>query len=451
MKYAFLEPRKAKPLIISVDLTELEEHKLLEVLRKYTEEISWSMEHLKGISPSICMHKVLLEENAKTSIEYQRRLNPVMKEVVKKEILKWMNAGFVYSISDSLWVSPVHVVPKNGGFTVERNEKNQLIPTRTVTGWRVCIVYRKLNIATRKDHFPLPFIDQMLDKLARHPHFCFLDGYSGYNQIAIALEDQEKTTFTCPYGPFAFRRMPFGLCNAPTTFQRCMMSMFSVLVEKVMEIFMEDFTVYGSSFEHCLKNLETVLQRCQDKNLALNWEKCHFMVTEWIVLGHRFSVAGLEVDHEKVSIIKTLLPPIEVKGIRSFLRHAGFYRRFIRNFSKISRPLCRLLEKDTKFVFDESCRAAFEEIKSRLVEAPIMATPDWNKEFDIVFDVSDYAMGAALGQMTDKIFRAIYYASKTFNEAQENYSTIEKQMLAMVFACEKFKPYIRGLISATVG
>ena len=424
---------------------------MLEVLRKYTEEIAWSMEDLKGISPSICMHKILLEENAKTSIEYQRRLNPVMKEVVKKEILKWMNAGFVYSISDSLWVSPVHVVPKKGGFTVERNEKNQLIPTRTVTGWRVCIVYMKLNIATRKDHFPLPFIDQMLDKLAGHPHFFFLDGYSGYNQIAIALEDQEKTTFTCPYGTFSFRRMPFGLCNAPTTFQRCMMSMFSVLVEKVMEIFMDDFKVYGSSFEHCLKNLETVLQRCQDKNLALNWEKCHFMVTEGIVLGHRFSAVGLEVDQEKVSIIKTLLPPIKVKGTRSFLRHAGFYRRFIRNFSKISRPLCRLLENDTKFVFDESCRAAFEEIKSRLVEAPIMATPDWTKEFDIVFDVSDYAMGAAFGQRTDKIFRAIYYASKTFNKAQENYSTIEKQMLAMVFAREKFKPYIRGLIRATVG
>ena len=262
MKYAFLEPRKAKPVIISADLTKLEEHKLLEVLRKYIEENACSMEDLKGISPSICMHKILLEENAKTSIEYQRRLNPVMKEVVRKEVLKWMNAGFVYSISDSLWVTPVHVVPKKGGFTMERNEKNQLIPTRTVTGWRVCIVYRKLNIETRNHHFPLPFIDQMLDKLAGHPHFCFLDGYSGYNQIAIALEDQEKTTFTCPYGTFAFRRMPFGLCNAPTTFQRCMMSMFSVLVEKVMEIFMDDFTVYGSSFEHCLKNLETVLQRC---------------------------------------------------------------------------------------------------------------------------------------------------------------------------------------------
>ena len=187
------------------------------------------------------------------------------------------------------------MVPKKGGFTVIRNEKNELIPTITVTGWRVCIDYKKLNTTTRKDHFPLPFIDQMLDRLAGHPHFCFLDGYYGYNQIAIALEDHEKTTFTCPFGTFAFRRMPFGLCNAPGTFQRCMMSIFSDLVEEVMEIFMDDFTVYGSSFEQCLHNLWTVLQMYKDKNLALNWEKCHFMVTEGIVLGHMIFAAGLEV------------------------------------------------------------------------------------------------------------------------------------------------------------
>ena len=193
-----------------------------------------------------------------------------MKEVIRKEVPKWLNAGFIYAISDSPWVSPVHVVPKKGGFTVIRNEKNELIPKRTVTGWRVCIDYRKLNTATRKDHHPLPFIDQMLDRLTGHLYYCFLDGYSGYNQIAIAPKDHEKTTFTCPYDTFAFRRMPFGLCNALVTFQRCMMSIFSDLVEEAMEIFMDDFLVYGSNFENCLENLETILQRCQDKNLALN-------------------------------------------------------------------------------------------------------------------------------------------------------------------------------------
>ena len=322
------------------------------------------------------MHKILLEENAKTSIQHQRRLNLVMKEVDKKEVLKWLNAGFIYAISNNPWVSPVHVVPKKGGFTVIMNEKNELIPLRTVIGWRVCIDYRKLNTTTRKDHYPLSFIDQMLDMLVGHFHYYFLDGYSRYNQIAIAPEDQEKTTFTCPYDTFAFRRMPFRLCNAPATFQRCMMSMFSDLVEEAMEIFMDYFSVYGSSFEHCVKNLETVLQRCQDKNLALNWEKCHFMVIEGIVLGHKISAAGMEVDQAKVVVIKILIPPTTVKGIRSFLGHADFNIRFIRDLSKISIPLCRLLEKDAKFDFDESCRFAFEEIKSKLVIAPIMLTPD---------------------------------------------------------------------------
>ena len=185
----------------------------------------------------------------------------------------------------------------------------------------------------------------MLDRLAGHSHYCFLNGYSSYNQIAIAPEDQKKITFTCPYGTFSFRRMPFGLCNAPSTFQRCMMSMLYDLVEEAMEIFMDDFSVYGSSFKNCLENLETVLQRCQDKKLALNWENFHFMVTKDIVLGHKISADGLEVDKAKVAIIKTVLPPTTVKGIRSFLGHAGFYRRFKKDFSKISRPLCRLLEK----------------------------------------------------------------------------------------------------------
>ena len=211
-----------------------------------------------------------------------------------------------------------------------------------------------------------------------------------------------------------------------------------------MEIFMDDFTVYGSSFENCLHNLGTIFHMVQDKNLALNWEKCHFMVTKCIVLEHMIFAAGLEVDQAKVSIIKNRMPPTTVKGIRSFLGHAGFYRRFIRDFSKIARPLCKLLEKDAKFKFDESCHRSFEEIISKLVEAPIMEKPDWDKEFEIMCDASDYTMGAVLGQRTEKMFKAIYYDSKTFNEAQENYSTTEKEMLAIVFACEKFRPYILG-------
>nr|GEX04905.1 DNA-directed DNA polymerase [Tanacetum cinerariifolium] len=167
-----------------------------------------------------------------------------------------------------------------GGFTVVENEENELIPTRLVTGWRVCIDYRKLNEATRKDHFPLPFMEQMLERLAGNQYYFFLDGFSGYFQILIDPKDQEKTTFTCPYGTFAYRRMPFGLCNAPGTFQRCMMAIFHDMIEKTMEVFMDDFSVFGDSFQSSLSHLEKMLKRCKDTNLYLNWEKSRFMITE---------------------------------------------------------------------------------------------------------------------------------------------------------------------------
>jgi hypothetical protein len=183
----------------------------------------------------------------------------------------------------SEWVSPVQVVPKKGGMMVVRNDKNELIPQRTVTGWRMSIDYHKLNKST-KDHFPLPSIDEMLERLAKHSFFCFLDSYSGYHQIPIHPDDQDKTTFTCPYGAYAYRRMSFGLCNAPASFQRCMMSIFSDMIEQIMEVFMDDFSAYGKTFSGCLKNLDRVLKRCVEKDLVLNWEKCHFMVREGIVL-----------------------------------------------------------------------------------------------------------------------------------------------------------------------
>ena len=268
--YAFLGDSYTFPVIVAASLTPEEEEKLLRMLREHRTALGWTISDIKGISPSICMHKILMEELYKLSIEHQRRLNPAMKEVVRTEILKLLNAGIIYAILDNSWVSPVQVVPKKGGMTVVKNDNNEFIPTRTITGWRVCMDYRKLNKAIRKDHFPLPFIDQMLDQLVRYSYYCFLDGYSGYNQIAIAPKDQEKTTFTCPYGTFAFRRMPFGLCNAPATFQCCMMAIFSDMVEDIIEIFMDDFSVFGTSFDHCLHNLALVLQRCKDKNLVLN-------------------------------------------------------------------------------------------------------------------------------------------------------------------------------------
>ncbi|KAJ9566697.1 hypothetical protein OSB04_002663 [Centaurea solstitialis] len=358
LKYAYLLEDEKLPVIISSKLNLDQERKLLELLRDHKRALGWTIADIRGISPSVCQHKIILEDNSVGKAQPQRRLNPMMKEVVKKEILKWLDAG--------------------------------------------------------------------------------------YNQIQIAPEDQDKTTFTCPYGTFAFRRMPFGLCNAPATFQRCMMSIFSDMIEDTIEVFMDDFSVIGTSFENCLENLKKCLEKCESHDLILNWEKCHFMVQEGIVLGHLVSPRGLEVDKAKIEVIMQLPEPTSVKGIRSFLGHAGFYRRFIKDFSKITKPLCNLLHVDQAFNFTSECKVAFEKIKKALVTAPIVVAPDWKLPFEVMCDASDWAVGAILGQKRKKIFHPIYYASKTLIDAQINYTTTEKELLAVVFAFDRFRSYLIG-------
>nr|GEV30749.1 reverse transcriptase [Tanacetum cinerariifolium] len=220
LKYIFLEGDDKFPVIIAKDLSVEEKAAPIKVLKSHKQAMAWKLFDIKGINLEFCTHKILMEDDFKPAVQHQRMVNPKIHDVIKKEVEKLLDTGLIYPISDSPWVSLVHCVPKNGGFIVVKNEENELIPTRLVTGWRVCIDYRKLNEATRKDHFPLPFIDQMLERLARNEYYCFLDGFSGYFQIPIDLKDQEKTTFTCPYGTFVYHRMPFGLCNAPGTFQR---------------------------------------------------------------------------------------------------------------------------------------------------------------------------------------------------------------------------------------
>nr|GFB72902.1 retrovirus-related Pol polyprotein from transposon 17.6 [Tanacetum cinerariifolium] len=249
------------------------------------------------------------------------------------------------------------------GFTVVENEENELIPTRLVTGWR------------------------------------------GTNSIVSSLidpRDQEKTTFTCPYGTFAYQRMPFGLCNAPGTFQRCMLAIFHDMVEKTMEVFMDDFSVFGNSFENCLSYLDKMLQRCEDTNLCLNWEKSHFMVKEGIVLDHKISKNEIEVDKAKVDVIAKLPHPTTVKD----------------------------------------CIKAFQMLKKKLTEAAILIAPNWDLPFELMCDASNFAIGAVLGQRHEKHFRLIHYASKTMTDAESNYTMTEKEMLAVVYAIENFRSYL---------
>ncbi|CAN6685860.1 unnamed protein product [Malus baccata var. baccata] len=288
LKYIFLGENETLPAIISSSLTAQEEEKLVRVLKEFKSALGWTLADIKGITPTTCMHHIFLEEGAKPTRDAQRRLNPPMMEVVKKEIIKLLDCGVIYPISDSRWVSPIQCVPKKSGVTVVENAENELVPTRIQTGWRVCIDYRKLNATTRKDHFPLPFLDQMFERLT------------------------------------------------------------------------------------------------------------------------------------------------------------GFYRRFIKDFSKIAQPLCRLLQKEVSFEFNEACEQPFNHLKDLLTSAPIITPPDWSTPFELMCDASDYAIGAVLGQRKNKLPHVIYYASRTLNDAQLNYSTTEKELLAVVFALDKFRSYLIG-------
>nr|GEZ44337.1 hypothetical protein [Tanacetum cinerariifolium] len=273
LEYAFLEDTEKLPVIIAKDLKDVEKEALIKVLKSHKRAIAWKISDIKGIDPKFSTHKILTEEDYKPAVQSQRMVNPKIHDVIKKEVIKLLDAGMIYPIFDSLWVSPIHCVRKKGGMTVVANENNELIPTR-------------------------------------------------------------------------------------------------------------------DSFSSCLTNLDKMLKRCEDTNLVLNWEKCHFMCKEGIVLGHKILKSGIEVDRAKVNVIAKLPHPTTVKG------HAGFYQRFIQNFSKLARPMTHLLEKETPFVFYKECVDAFDTLKKKLTEAPILIVPDWNLPFELMCVASDFAIGS---------------------------------------------------------
>nr|GEX07638.1 reverse transcriptase domain-containing protein [Tanacetum cinerariifolium] len=320
LEYVFLEGDDKLLVIIDKDLSVKEKSALIKVLKSHKQAIAWKLSDIKGINREFCTHNILMEDDFEPAVQHQRRVNPKIYDVIKKEVLKLLDAGLIYPISDSPWVSPVHCVSKKGGFTVVENEENELILTRLVTSWCVCIDY---------------------------------------------------------------------------------------------------YT-----------------------NLCLNWEKSHFIVKEGTVLGHKISKNGIEVDKAKVDVIAKLPHPTTVKGICNFLGHACFYRRFIQDFSKIALPMTRLLEKDTSFFFSNECIEAFQTLKKKLTEAPILVALDWDLPFELMCNASDFAIGAVMGQRKIKHFQPIHYESKTMTDAQAHYTTTEKELLAVVYAFEKFRPYL---------
>nr|GFA44478.1 reverse transcriptase domain-containing protein [Tanacetum cinerariifolium] len=270
LEYAFLEGDDKLPVIIAKDLSVEEKTALIMVLKSHKRAIAWKLSDIKGINPEFCTHKILMEEDFEPALQHQRRVNLKIHDVIKQEVIKLLEAGLIYPISDSSWVSPVHCVPKMGGFTVVENKDNELIPTRLVMGWRVCIDYRKLNEATRKDLFPLSFIDQMLERLAGNQYYCFLTVFLVISKFPSIRKIKRK-----PHAPAHTERLIITAC----------------LLGYAM-------------LQACFR--ERMLKRCEDTNLCLNWEKSHFMVKEGIVLGHKISKQGIKVDKAKVDVITKL-------------------------------------------------------------------------------------------------------------------------------------------------
>eukprot|EP00253_Pinus_taeda_P006581 PITA_06581 len=408
-KVVEIEP--GKTLNMNANLTPDQEIKLVNLLQKYKGAFAWDYPDMKGIDPQLCTHHIYIEKDARPVRQPQRGLNPHLKEIVKAKLQKLLNVNFIYPISDSKWVSPLVVVPKKNG------------------KWRICVDYRELNKATQKDHFPLPFIDQVLDTLAGKKFFSFLDGFSGYNQIQIAPEGQDKTTFTFPWGTFAYRVLPFGLCNAPATFQSAFLSIFGDLINDGLEVYMDDFTPYGEDFDPALDTLEKVLQRCIATRLCLSHEKCYMMMTEGLILGHYISAAGIQVDTAKIQILSLIPTPTTQTEVRSFLGFSGYYKRFIEHYSRIAAPLYALTG-NVDFLWTEKCVQAFKELKKLVSTTPVLRGPNWNLPFQISSDASDIAIGAVLGQEEDKKPYAIYYINKKLSSAELNYTITKKEFLA---------------------
>ncbi|GJY55211.1 reverse transcriptase domain-containing protein [Tanacetum coccineum] len=266
-----------------------------------------------------------------------------------------------------------------------------------------------------------------------------------FEKITFNTDYTIKTSLDVPSMDLELKPLPDNLESAfleEPLFFCCMMAIFQDMIVESIKVFMDNLSIFRNSFDNCLNNLDKMLQRGKDAHLFLNREKCHFMVKERIMLGHKVSEASLEVDKAKIDVISKLSPPTNIKGIRSFLGHAGFYRRFIKDFSKIARPLTKLLEKDTLFEFNGEYHNVFKLLKEKLTCALVIVSPNWNLPFELMCDASDFVVGATLGQKDGKNFHPIYFPSKTLNAAQQNYTVTKKELMAVVFAFEKFRSYL---------
>ena len=348
------------------------------------------------------------------------------QQALEDEVKKLQDRGLIEK-SSSPWSSQVVMVQRKDG------------------SWRMCVDYRKLNEKTVKDAYPLTRIDENLDTLKGAEWYTSLDLDMAYHQVPMMDEDKEKTAFATPRGGlYQFTTMPFGLCNAASTFERIIEKTLAGLQWKIAVLYLDDIVVFWKSFEDHLCNLRKVFDRLSEAGLKLKPKKCQFLQEEISFLGHIVSKSGIRTDPAKVAAVKEMKSPETVTQVKSFLGLAS-YRKFVKDFSKIAKPLFNLTKKEKKFIWEEGTEAAFQELKNRLISAPILAFPQADgSEFILDTDASAYAIGAVLSQVQEGRERVIAYGSRCLDKPERNYCVTRREMLAVVYFTKYFKHYLLG-------
>ncbi|KAJ8381341.1 hypothetical protein SKAU_G00021190 [Synaphobranchus kaupii] len=377
-----------------------------------------------------CTQTELVQHTINTDTAQPIRLRPhrmsPAKRLVAEEKVKEMAAAGVIEPSDSPWAAPAVLVQKKSG------------------EWRFCVDYRRLNFLTTKDSYPLPRIDEALDHISGSSWFSSLDLRSGYWQVRLAPEAKPKTAFTIGHGLWQFRVMPFGLCNAPATFERLMERVLAAVPRSRCVVYLDDLLVHASDFQQALANLTDVLAAIRQAGLRLNPKKCQLLRRETAFLGHIVSERGVATDPSKVAAVRDWPVPGNVGELRSFLGLASYYRRFVRDFATLASPLHRLTDKCRPFVWQEEQSMAFDQLRAALTEAPVLAYPDAKRPFIVDTDASNTGVGAVLSQEDEDGERVVAYYSRALGKAERNYCVTRRELLAVVRALHHFRPYLQG-------
>lgn len=366
-----------------------------------------------------------MKEDAKPYRQKLRNINPTLAPLVKKELEKMLAAGIIAPTRHTSWVSnPVIVRKKNGEI-------------------RICVDFRNLNMASLKDNYPLPNMDTLLQNVIRAGMLSMLDGFSGYNQVMVHLDDRSKTTFTTPWGTFQYLRMPFGLLNAGSTFQRAMDFAFRDLIGKIIEIYQDDLTVFSKERSDHVKHLRSIFERCRKYGISLNPKKSVFGVDRGKLLGHIVSKEGIKIDPERIEAINRIPPPRNVKELKSFFGKINFVRRFVPNFAEIVNPMNKLLKKNVTFNWTEECKLSFKNIKKAITASPVLVSPDYSRDLIIYSFASEETITRILTQKDKEGHEhPIAFMSKNLRDAELNYKTTEKQAYALVKSLKHFRTYV---------